>query len=81
LIKKKKHQKPFAQARYTRKRKSEAAANRKPRIILCTSRKIPKKPYKTPRKRNGYRRFTALSMAKRPTKQLLKKKATNKGHY
>lgn len=72
-----KYQKPFAQARY--KRKSQAAANGKPRIILCTSREIPKKVHKTPRKKNGYRRFRALSIAKRPPKTAMEKETHQQG--
>jgi hypothetical protein len=50
-------------------------------MILCTSRRNPKKAHKTPRKRNGYRRFRALSVAIETTKQLWKKKVANTGHY
>lgn len=62
-----------------KKRKSQAEANGEPRIILCTSREIPKKVHKIPRKKKGYRCFRALSIAKRPPNSYGKKKAPTRG--
>jgi hypothetical protein len=79
-IDKKKYKKPFAQARYTRKRKRQAAANIKPRIILCTSREIPKKNPQNTQKKERLHTLHSPLYSKETTKQLLKK-VTNKGHY
>jgi hypothetical protein len=46
---------------------------------MCTSREIPKEVHKTPRKKNGYRHFRALSIPKRPPNSYGKRKSPTRG--